>query len=167
MPRWWRPACCSCSTWGKTRRAWHLYAAIAVFALGIGNHLIVIALLPALIVYVLTTDRRRLSPRTLLATTGLVVLGLSQYLLILVRTRQNAPYLEARATNLSELLDVMLARRSAHEISAYQVGDLLAARLPLVSKLVMTELALAGLVLAGVGVLALARRRRARPRCCS
>ena len=147
-------------TWGRTRRTWHLYAAIAVFALSIGNHLIVIALLPALIIYVLLTDwRLALSPRTLLVTTGLVVLGLSQYLLILVRTRQNAPYLEARASNLSELVDVMLARRWAHEIGAYQVGDLLAARLPLVSKLVLTELTIAGLLLAGVGVLALARRR--------
>ena len=147
-------------TWGETRKARHLYVAIAIFALSIGNHLIVIALLPALLLYAVWTDwRTALSPRTMLVTAGLVVLGLAQYLLILIRTRQNAPYLEARANNLSELLDVMLARRWAHEIGAYRMGDVIAARLPQVWSLVMTELTIAGLLLAGVGLIALARRR--------
>ena len=65
--------------WGDSRRPRLLYVAIGIFALSIGNHLIVIALLPALIVYALVTDARTaLSPRTLAITAGLVSAGLFQ-----------------------------------------------------------------------------------------
>ena len=60
---------------------------------------------------------------------------------------------------MSELVEWCRHGDWAHEIGAYQVGDLLAARLPLVSGWCWTELTIAGLVLAGAGVLALARRR--------
>ncbi len=146
--------------WGRSRRDRDLYAAIAIFALSAGNHLIVIALLPALILYTVGTDARKaLSLRTLLVTAGLVVLGLSQYLLILVRTLQHAPYLEARASNLRELLGVMTARRWAQEIGAYGAGDILRDRLPLLAGLVTTELTFAGVLLAVAGVATLLRQR--------
>jgi len=147
--------------WGQSRERRHLYAAIAIFALSSGNHLIVIALVPALLLFVIATEpRTALSVRTLLITAGMIAAGLSQYLFVLIRTRQNAPYLEARATTLRELLDVMLARRWAHEIGAYASADLLHARIPLVTGLVTTELTMAGLVLAAVGLFVLVRRRR-------
>jgi hypothetical protein len=147
--------------WGRSRRDRDLYAAIAIFALSAGNHLIVIALLPALILYTVAIDvRKAFSPRTLLVTAGLIVLGLSQYLLILVRTLQHAPYLEARASTLRELLGVMTARRWAQEIGAYGAGDVLHVRLPLMAGLVRTELTLAGLLLAIGGLIVLLRRRR-------
>jgi hypothetical protein len=146
--------------WGQTRRPLHLYVAIGIFALGVGNHLIIISLLPALIVYALATDARTaLAPRTLFVTAGLVAAGLSQYLLIVLRTWQHAPYLEAQASNLSELRDVMLARRWAQEIVAYHAGHLVAVRLPRVSGLVKMELTVAGLCLAAAGLLVLVRRR--------
>ena len=53
----------------------------------------------------------------------------------------------------------MLARRWAHEIGAYASADLLHARIPLVTGLVTTELTMAGLVLAAVGLFVLVRRR--------
>jgi len=147
-------------TWGQSRERRHLYAAIAIFALSSGNHLIVIALVPALLLFVIATDpRTALSARTILITAGLVAAGLSQYLFVLIRTRQNAPYLEARAATLRELLDVMLARRWAHEIGAYESGALLNARVPLVTGLVTTELTVAGLVLVAAGLFVLVRRR--------
>ena len=147
-------------TWGQSRERRHLYAAIAIFALSSGNHLIVIALLPALLLFVIATvPRTALSPRTILITAGMIAAGLSQYLFVLIRTRQNAPYLEARAATLRELLDVMLARRWAHEIGAYDSANLLNARVPLVTGLVTTELTMAGLVLVAVGLFVLVRRR--------
>ena len=66
-------------TWGQSRQRWHLFAAIAIFALSSGNHLIVIALLPALLLFVAATDiRTAFAPRTILFTAGMVVAGLSQ-----------------------------------------------------------------------------------------
>ncbi|HEX5473706.1 MAG TPA: DUF2723 domain-containing protein [Vicinamibacterales bacterium] len=147
--------------WGRTRRPAALYLAMAIFAISTGNHLIVIALVPALLFYAVATDARTaLSRRVVLAGAGLLALGLSQYLFVLVRTRQHAPYLEARATNLSELWRVMTARRWAREIGAYSLHGLVATRVPIVSHLVVRELTPAGLLLAGAGFLALFRQRK-------
>ena len=154
--------------WGRTRRGSHLYLAIAVFALSIGNHLIVISLVPALIVYALLVDRRQaLSWRTIAFTVAAVALSLCQYLLIVVRTLQHAPYLEARATNLRELVDVVTVRRWSQEIGAYSGGALLNVRVPVVFGLVSHELTLAGIALALVGVAVLYRTRRREAVLCS
>ncbi len=148
-------------TWGQSRQRRHLYAAIAIFALSSGNHLIVIALLPALLLFVIATDpqdRAGAAHHPRHRRTGRSP-GCRSTCSSSIRTRQNAPYLEARAANFRELLDVMLARRWAHEIGAYQSSDLLSARVPLVTGLVTTELTIAGLVLAAIGLLVLGRQR--------
>lgn len=149
--------------WGRTRRRSRLYWAIAIFALGLGNHLIVIALIPALGIYALATDHQEiLSRRTVAVVAALVVLGLGQYLLIPIRTMQRAPYLEARATNARELIDVVTARRWQHEIGAYSARQLVHARVPVLQRLVVQELTTPGLVLAAAGfVIACRRDRRA------
>ena len=64
--------------WGQSRERRHLYTAIGIFALSSGNHLIVIALVPALLLFVIATDpRTAFSLRTLLVTAGMVAAGLS------------------------------------------------------------------------------------------
>ena len=146
--------------WDETRRARDLYWAVAVFALSIGNHLTVIALLPALVLFAILTDpRTALRPRTIAVVAVTVALGFSQYLLILVRTLQNAPYLEARATNLGELWAVMTARRFAQEIGAFSFSALMTTRVPIVGRLVATEIGLVGIFLLAVGFAVLLARR--------
>ena len=146
--------------WGRTRRPSHLYIAIAVFALSLGNHLIVISLVPALVAYALFVDwRQAISWRTILFTAGAVALSLCQYLLILVRTLQKAPYLEARARTLGELVDVITVRRWSQEIGAYSAAALVHVRAAIVGGLVFRELTIAGAVLALVGVFVLFRAR--------
>jgi hypothetical protein len=147
-------------TWGRTRHIRHLYWAIAIFALSIGNHLVVISLVPALVLYVLWTDvRTALAPRTLLITAALVALGFSQYSLILVRTWQHAPYLEASASNIRELVAVLTARRYAHQIGAFSLKGVVETRIPVVAGLVRTEMTGVGLLLTGVGFVVLLRTR--------
>lgn len=154
--------------WGITRRRSHLYLAIAVFALSIGNHLIVVSLVPALIAYAIAVDRHQaLSWRTIAFTIAAVAVSFCQYLLIIVRTLQRAPYLEARATNLSELVDVITARRWSYEIGAYSGHALLAKRVPIVDGLVRNELTTAGLVLAAAGLVILFRRKWREAMLCS
>ncbi len=146
--------------WGRSRRTRDLYWAMAIFAVSLGNHLTVLAVLPVLVLYALVTDARTaLRPRTLLVLALLVAGGFSQYLLILIRTRQHAPYVEAPASTLPQLWAVMTARRFAHEIGAYSPSALLLTRGPLVAGLIHAELGAIGVVLLLVGLAVLARRR--------
>ena len=67
----------------------------------------------------MTNARLALAPRTILLTVGLLAVGFSQYSLILIRTWQQAPYLEARATTFTELVEGVTARRYANENGAF------------------------------------------------
>ena len=146
--------------WSQSGRRSHFYGAIAVFAIAVGNHLIIVSLVPALVLHALLTNARlALAPRTLLFAAVMLMVGFSQYSLILIRTWQQAPYLEAQAQTVSELVDVITARRYAYEIGAYQLSDVMQTRVPVVSDLVMRELTWPGLVLVAIGVVVLARRR--------
>jgi hypothetical protein len=146
--------------WSQSGKRSYFYGGVAVFAIAVGNHLIIIALVPALVLHALLTNARlALAPRTLLFAAAMLVVGFSQYSLIMVRTWQKAPFLEARANTLSELVDVMTARRYAYEIGAYQASDIASTRAPVVLGLVERELKWPGLILAAIGVFALARSR--------
>ena len=146
--------------WDDSRTPRNLLLAIAVFALSVGNHLTVISLLPALVVFVLVTDARALlRPRTIALAAVIVLLGFAQYGLIFVRTAQHAPYLEAQATNLSELWAVMTARRFAHEIGAFTWSALASKRIPLVGRLIWREIGAAGTGLVLIGLVLLIGRR--------
>lgn len=91
------------------KRAW-LYAACAVFAAGLGNHLTIVALLPAALIYGVLKDRSVLQPRVIAIAAVIGSLGVLQYGFVALRTVQGAPYLEARATTLQGVYDVIIAR---------------------------------------------------------
>jgi hypothetical protein len=146
--------------WSVRRTVPAFLWAVGVFALAAGNHLTVVALVPALVIFSILTDPRTvLSPKVLVASAVIVFAGLCQYLLILIRTHQRAPYLEARARTLRELWGVMTARRFAHEIGAFSISQLAHTRLPIVAGLIGRELGAAGLVLLAIGLAVLARRQ--------
>jgi hypothetical protein len=88
-----------------------------------------------------------------------VVAGLCQYGFILLRTAQNAPYLEARASNLRELFAVMRASRFSDEIFAFSLRQLIVERVPELWHLSVLELKPLGIVLAFVGLAAMIARR--------
>jgi hypothetical protein len=87
-----------------------LYAACAVFAAGLGNHLTIVGLLPAALIYGIAKDRGVLKPRIVGIAAIIGALGVLQYGFIALRTVQGAPYLEARATTLKGVYDVIIAR---------------------------------------------------------
>src|SRR5688572_4339645 len=87
-----------------------LYAACAVFAAGFGNHLTIVGLLPAALLYGIARDRGVLQPRVIGIAAIIGALGVAQYGFIALRTIQGAPYLEARATTLRGIYDVIIAR---------------------------------------------------------
>jgi hypothetical protein len=96
--------------WIQTGARWRLYAACAVFAAGMGNHLTIVGLLPAALVYGIVKDRSVLSPRVAGTTAVIGALGVLQYGFIALRTLQGAPYLEARATSLLGVYHVIIAK---------------------------------------------------------
>jgi hypothetical protein len=96
--------------WEQTRTLWRLFAACAVFAAGLGNHLTIVGLLPAALIYGIARDRTVLKPRVVAIAAVIGALGVLQYGFIALRTVQGAPYLEARATTLRGVYDVIIAR---------------------------------------------------------
>ncbi len=150
--------------WGTAqppRRTGALLLAIGLGALALGHHLTIVFVVPALVAYVLTVERRAaLRPSVLLGGALLVALGLAQYLLILVRTLQGAAYLGSRATNLRELFDVVRGAQFAGRLFAFDPRTLLIERLPLLLRLLREELGWAAVLLALAGFALLVRRRR-------
>jgi hypothetical protein len=146
--------------WGTRGGVGWLLAAVATFSLGLGNHLTIVGLAPAAVIYALVRDRRVLTPRVLAAAAVLVLLGLAQYGFIILRTHQGAPYLESRATSVSELVDVMLARRFASQRFAFTPSALVTTQIPTVASAIRAEMGVIGVGLLIAGIVAAIVRRQ-------
>jgi hypothetical protein len=145
--------------WRRRRSAWILVAAIAAVALAAGNHLIVLGLIPAAVVYVIVVDRRAVTPRVVAAGLALTILALAQYGFIVLRTRQGAVYLESRAWSLTDLYAVVTAERYADLRFAFTWHDLLFVQLPAAANAVGQDLGLVGALLLLTGTIVAIRRR--------
>lgn len=149
--------------WQRTRRERDLYLMVAIFALSLGNHLTAATMAPAILAFVFLTDRDAINGRTATISCAIVFAGLCQYGFILLRTAQNAPYLEARASNLRELFAVMRATRFSDQIFAFSLHQLVIDRIPELWHLSFSELnpLAAALVLVGLIALVVLRIRLA------
>jgi hypothetical protein len=63
----------------QTGAVWRLYAACAMWACGFGNHLTIVGILPAAVVYGVVKDRSVLRPRVALTAACIGILGVLQY----------------------------------------------------------------------------------------
>ena len=144
--------------WGARGGTGRLLAAFGAFAVGLGNHLTIVGLVPAFAIYVLTRGRRVWSGRLIAGGALLLAIGLGQYALILVRTHQGAPYLEIRAEKAADLVGVVTAERYAGQRFAFGPAVLLTEHLPVMTRLIVSELGAAGAALCLVGAAAGVRR---------
>lgn len=94
----------------QTGATWRLYAACAMWACGFGNHLTIVGILPAALVYGVVRNRSVLRPRVAITAAVIGLLGVAQDRFIAIRTMQGAPYLEARADTIRGVFDVIIAR---------------------------------------------------------
>ena len=134
--------------WRDRRSDRDLLLAVAALSLGLGNHLTIAVVAPAFLLYVLATDAGAgLRPRVLIASALLLVAGIGQYGFILLRTWQQAPYLEARAETLDELFSVVRAEKYDEAIFGFGWRTLVTERLPLLAKQLVQELTPAGALL--------------------
>ena len=147
--------------WGETGRAGFFYAAIALFAAGLGNHTTIVGLAPGMALYCVMTNRPFVTrARTMLVTALILVGGLLQYGFIIVRSHQADAYVESRAATVGELVGVVFGRQFGNRLFAFDFRSVLVDRLPLlIGRLLVPELTLAGFALALIGAAWLFRRR--------
>ena len=147
-------------SWGASRAPRTLALAVFLAALSLAHHTTVAMVAPALVVYVLVTDARAgLAPRFVARAFLLVALGLSPYLLILLRNWQAAPYLGARAKTPGELWDVMRGASFEGHLFGFDLHTLLTERVLVVGRILTGELTPIGALLALLGLAWLARTR--------
>jgi hypothetical protein len=99
----------------------------------------------------------RLKPVVICAL--LVLAAMLQYGFILVRSWQEAPFVEARATNLRELYDVLRASPYESAIFSFTRQQLIEERVPLLWKTVSSEFGPLGLLFLCAGAATLMARR--------
>lgn len=138
--------------WAERGRDRDLFLTAGMLGLSLGNHLTSAMLAPALALFVLVTRPSSVRVRTTVICVLLGCVGLLQYLFVLVRSLQGATYVEARATNLRELVDVMFASRYSADMFGYTWRQLLVDRIPDVGHLFVVDLGVVGVLLAAVGV---------------
>ncbi len=94
----------------QTGQVWRLYAGCAAWACGFGNHVTIAGILPAAVIYGIWKDRRVLQPKIAITAALIGIAGVLQYAFIAIRTLQGAPYLEARATTVLGVFNVIIAK---------------------------------------------------------
>ena len=124
-----------------------------------GNHLTIIGIAPALVIYVLLRDRRVITLRLLLVILVILVIGVAQYGFIILRTSQAAPYLESSAMSVTELVGIVTAERFAEQRFAFSPADLFGYQIPTVSSFIGVDLTPLGVAAMVIGIVTALRRR--------
>jgi 4-amino-4-deoxy-L-arabinose transferase-like glycosyltransferase len=111
-------------TWRQTRQTWLLFLGIGLHALSFGNHLTVVTLLPAVIYLLLATDYRvLLDPKKVAVLAGLVLLGASQYLYVILRAQQQPLLNELGPFSWQGWLHWMTRSRFPGQFFGFGLGD--------------------------------------------
>jgi hypothetical protein len=147
--------------WSRTRAASDLRRAILVFALGLAHHLTLAMTAPALLAFTLVVDRRVVTPRIAAFAILACAAGLSSYAFIWIRTSQGAPFIEAHAQSIGDLVLIVTGRQFQRALSALTLRELVIDRVPLIASWIVSELRWLGVLLCAAGVAALWRHRRA------
>jgi hypothetical protein len=148
--------------WAQARRVKYLYLAALLFGLDLAHHTDIAVFAPAILVFVVLTDPKVLrSAKTVATALAAALAPLLLYAYIVIRTRQGAEYVEARATDLPGLLSVVSGRQFGYLLFRGSVWDALRDRWTTIGGFFVQELGPWGCLLAIVGIGVLWRRDRA------
>jgi hypothetical protein len=146
--------------WRDTRATAWFYAAVALVGVSLGNHIDAVFLIPAVAVFAsLAAPRFAFRARTIAWSAAITAAALSQYLFVLVRTRQGA-WGEAPASNFAELVRVATGAEYFHDVMPDGFGAWLTRFLPLVWVAFEREVSAIGLACAALGIVALWHRSK-------
>jgi len=147
--------------WSETRRMGHFAAGCVLYALGFGDHQLLITLLPALVWIVATTAPRTfVSCRHVGVVMAAIACGLLPFVWLLWRTA-SAPYSEFSGTrDLSGFLDYALARQYRSGMFALGPVALVRDRIPQCAAVLREHLPVVILLAGTTGLGLLVRRGR-------
>ncbi|MGB9004846.1 MAG: DUF2723 domain-containing protein [Candidatus Aminicenantales bacterium] len=139
--------------WQDRRKDFYLYLFFLSYALSFGNHLTMITVFPALLVFILTVEAKALwKPKTIGLALGSVLLGMGQYAFLWIRGRQGAPYLEQDVSTLKALINVVTAQRFQDQMFTFSFKQVLSDRIPLFLRNLIEECSLYLVVIGIVGL---------------
>jgi hypothetical protein len=116
----------------QTRRVKDFYLFMLIYALSFGNHMTMITIFPAILVFVLITEATLLGNwHILLAGFGSIALGAGQYLYLYIRTAQQALYLEQQIYSFRDIMNCVLGRQFKSQLFIFSLSEIFSQRLPL------------------------------------
>ncbi len=141
--------------WRANGRQWQLYLASLLFGLSLGNHRLILLLVPGILL-VIWSGRHSLSGSRCLRCGGLLLLGLSVYVYLPLRGSQGPPLNWAQPANFHTYLSMFLTGSNRSEYWSFTFFD----HLDVVSAFPLNEFTVFGLTLAAIGLVYAWRRQR-------
>lgn len=146
--------------WHDRKRDGDFYGAAFLFGLTVAHHPNEVLLLPAVLAFAWTTDRRAmLAARRVAAAAMLVAAAFLPYAYLIVRTHQHAPYVLEPAHTLADVARIVAGAGYRENVFPFSLATLVASRVPMAASLIGGELAWAGCAAAVAGLASLARAR--------
>ncbi|HEX7136860.1 MAG TPA: DUF2723 domain-containing protein, partial [Vicinamibacterales bacterium] len=148
--------------WKRSGNPQLLYLASLAFGLDLAHHTDVAVFAPAILVFVIAVSPRSLtSPRVVATCAALVLMPMLLYVYIIIRTNQEAPYVEAGATTISGLVDVISGRQFGYLLFRGGMLDAIRDRWVSLARFFQLEMGWWGTAFAPAGFVVLWRRDRA------
>jgi len=145
--------------WSDAKRRGYFYAACLAYALSLGNHVTMITLFPAFVVFALVKDGRTvLSLRTLLMSLAFIIIAALLYVLPFISTAIPSSYLEHRIRTPGDLRGLITVQGFRDFLFYGGVEGLVESHVPLYLSEVLAQFSLPGLILGVVGFVVLAMR---------
>jgi len=146
--------------WFQTRRVKYFYLFMLVYALSFGNHMTMITIFPAILIFVLITDATMIGNwRIILAGLGSIALGAGQYIYLYIRTAQHAVYLEQQIHSFRDFINCVSGRQFKSQMFIFSWSEIASKRIPLFFSTISEELNLVFLCLALIGLVVLAKEK--------
>ena len=155
--------------WLHTRKRHYFYWACFLYAISFGNHLLMITVLPAFILFVVMSDYTiLLSKRTLLLLLIFILLGMSQYGYVFLKL--HAPFSEiyqhisssdspeALLDRLRHFITFITAKEFRPRMFSFSLEEIFTERIPMSFTLFLQNFFIAGMIIGGLGMLAMLKK---------
>jgi len=155
--------------WAQTRELPYFYWACFLYAISFGNHLLMITVLPAFILFVVMIDYPiLLSRKTLGLLLIFTVLGMSQYGYVFFKLHapfseiyQHISSSESSATLLDRLRHFLIfitAEEFRPKMFSFSLEEIITERIPMSFTLFQQNFSIVGMIIGGLGILAMLKR---------
>ena len=148
--------------WAQEKCPRYFYLACFFYALSFGNHLLMITVLPAFVVFILLTDYQiLLSKKTILTVLACILIGMLQYTYIFVKldtafseiyTRGLSPDFSTFRGRLEGFLHFVTGAEFRSDMFAFSLREVVTERIPLFFSLLRENLFIVGIIAGCAGL---------------